>query len=145
MSNLFDDLMAAFSGICISWVPVSSVSGCQLWPAVPAKGMPAWHLYLQMAFNGDWDSCTYLACLCLVLAGYFMETGGAVQTAGEFCASLVGNIHGGLGNYYCAGLCFLSTRYLSGLSSRESCRCGEHDEFPPMIKRGYDRDFSGVH
>lgn len=93
--SIFLMMMAVFLVFVFLGIPVSFSIGLSTVAAVLAKGMPL-AFVSQMAFTGL-DSYTYLAIPMFILAGYLMETGGLSKRLVNFAASLVGNIHGGLG------------------------------------------------
>ena len=76
-----------------------------------------------------------------ILAGYLMETGGLSKRLVNFAASLVGNIHGGLGIITVLACAFFAA--ISGSSPGTVAAVGAM-MIPPMVEKGYDRDFSAA-
>ena len=137
--SIFLMMMAVFLVFVFLGIPVSFSIGLSTVAAVLAKGMPL-AFVSQMAFTGL-DSYTYLAIPMFILAGYLMETGGLSKRLVNFVASLVGNIHGGLGIITVLACAFFAA--ISGSSPGTVAAVGAM-MIPPMVEKGYDRDFSAA-
>ena len=137
--SIFLMMMAVFLVFVFLGIPVSFSIGLSTVAAVLAKGMPL-AFVSQMAFTGL-DSYTYLAIPMFILAGYLMETGGLSKRLVNFAASLVGNIHGGLGIITVLACAFFAA--ISGSSPGTVAAVGAM-MIPPMVEKGYDRDFSAA-
>ena len=119
--SIFLMMMAVFLVFVFLGIPVSFSIGLSTVAAVLAKGMPL-AFVSQMAFTGL-DSYTYLAIPMFILAGYLMETGGLSKRLVNFAASLVGNIHGGLGIITVLACAFFRghLRLISGYGCSRRC------------------------
>ena len=130
--SIFLMMMAVFLVFVFLGIPVSFSIGLSTVAAVLAKGMPL-AFVSQMAFTGL-DSYTYLAIPMFILAGYLMETGGLSKRLVNFAASLVGNITVLACAFFAA---------ISGSSPGTVAAVGAM-MIPPMVEKGYDRDFSAA-
>jgi len=137
--NIFLVMMVIFLLCIFLGIPVAFSIGLSTLSAVVMKGMPITFLS-QMAFTGL-DSYTYLAIPMFILAGFIMETGGLSKRLVNFAASLVGRVYGGLGIITVLACAFFAA--ISGSSPGTVAAVGSM-MIPPMIKKGYDRDFSAA-
>lgn len=137
--SIFLLMMVIFLILVFLGLPVAFSIGLSTMSAVVIKGMPMAFLS-QMAFTGL-DSYTYLAIPMFILAGYIMETGGLSKRLVNFAASIVGNIHGGLGIITVLACAFFAA--ISGSSPGTVAAVGAM-MIPSMVKKGYNRDFSAA-
>jgi C4-dicarboxylate transporter DctM subunit len=141
--SIFLMMMAVFLVFVFLGIPVSFSIGLSTVAAVLAKGMPL-AFVSQMAFTGL-DSYTYLAIPMFILDFLcihpFNDGNGRMSRLVNFAASLVGNIHGGLGIITVLACAFFAA--ISGSSPGTVAAVGAM-MIPPMVEKGYDRDFSAA-
>lgn len=95
---------------------------------------------IQKMFSGV-NNFTLLAIPLFMLTGELMNGGGLSERLLDFANCLVGWIHGGLGFVCVVTCCFLAA--ILGSSSACAAMVGAI-LVPTMVKRGYDKNFSGA-
>lgn len=132
-------MMVFFIGCIFVGIPVAFSIGISTMFGLVLTDIPMAFMS-QMAFVGL-DSYTYLAIPLFILAGYIMETGGLSKRLVNFASSLVGNIHGGLGIITVIACAFFAA--ISGSSPGTVAAVGAM-MIPPMVSKGYNKDFSAA-
>ena len=95
---------------------------------------------IQKMFSGV-NNFTLLAIPLFMLTGELMNNGGLSERLLDFANCLVGWIHGGLGFVCVVTCCFLAA--ILGSSSACAAMVGAI-LVPTMVKRGYEKNFSGA-
>lgn len=136
---VFGIMMVIFLICIFIGIPVSFSIALSTIYALMASDMPMVFMS-QIAFVGL-DSYTYLAIPLFILSGFVMETGGLSKRLVNFAASLVGNVHGGLGIITVIACAFFAA--ISGSSPGTVAAVGAM-MIPPMVNKGYNKHFSAA-
>lgn len=135
----FGIMMLFFALSLIIGIPIAVSIGVATYAGLLYNDVPL-SFVAQLAFSGL-DNYTYLAIPMFILAGFLMEVGGLSKRIVNFAASIVGNISGGLAIITVVACVFFAA--ISGSSPATVAAIGSM-MIPSMIKKGYDKDFSGA-
>ena len=132
-------MIAIFVILVFAGVPIAFCIGISSMTALLIDGISL-EFMAQSAFSGL-NSFTYLAIPMFILAGLVMESGGLSKRIVAFASTLVGNVYGGLGIIAVIACAFFAA--ISGSSPATVAAIGSM-LVPTMIRKGYDKDFSGA-
>ena len=132
-------MIVIFVVLVFAGIPIAFCIGISSMSALLIDGISL-EFMAQSAFSGL-NSFTYLAIPMFILAGLVMESGGLSKRIVAFASTLVGNVYGGLGIIAVIACAFFAA--ISGSSPATVAAIGSM-LVPTMIRKGYDKDFSGA-
>ncbi len=132
-------MIVIFVVLVFAGIPIAFCIGISSMSALLSDGISL-EFMAQSAFSGL-NSFTYLAIPMFILAGLVMESGGLSKRIVAFASTLVGNVYGGLGIIAVIACAFFAA--ISGSSPATVAAIGSM-LVPTMIRKGYDKDFSGA-